>query len=93
MQRHPITTRGLLDVIIEGPPGDVGERWFQADLVRFSSEELREEARRLELRMLLTPIHERANWPACWIVDRLERVHVLLRAHRAADEWSKLRRR
>lgn len=96
MRLHPSTIRGLrgalLDALVEGPPQDSGERWFCEDLMRFSLDELREEARRLELRSLLTPVRERTDWPARWCTDRLERVQALLRTRHAAGAWSRVRR-
>lgn len=69
----------LLDLIIAGPPNDAGERWFCADLARFSQSELRDEARRLRLRLLLTPPREH-DWPTTWLAERLQRIDAMLGA-------------
>jgi hypothetical protein len=83
----------ILDALIVEPPADPGERWFCDDLARFSSEELREERRRLRLRRLLTAPREKDRWPAVWLAARLERVEALLRADTTAAAWARARRR
>ncbi len=83
----------MLDALIVGPPADPGERWFCDDLARFSSEELREERRRLRLRLLLTPSREKDRWSAVWLAARLEHVEALLRVDTTAGAWARARRR
>lgn len=84
----------FLETIIESPALiDAGQRWFNLDLDQLDQQQLREEAQRLRLRLLLTPRSERSSWPSTWIVQRLDALDALIRADRTSAAWSRARRR
>lgn len=65
---------GLLDAIHPGPPSFASEGFFHDDLAAFGSAQLRDELRRLQLRVLLTDSVERDHWPTTWIRERIARI-------------------
>jgi len=71
--------RFVLDTIAPPPPSWPGERWFQQDLPEMGTDDLIDERRRCQLRVLLTPPHARNQWPALWIAQRVERIGAELR--------------
>jgi hypothetical protein len=72
--------RALLASIAADPPRAGTDVFFHDDLRALALDELRDEQRRLQLRLLLTDRVARARWPASWLEERARRIDAELRA-------------
>lgn len=70
----------MLEAIAPGPPLWPDDRFFHCDIPDRSARELTEEQRRIQLRVLLTDVHERDYWPTTWLTERLKVIAGELRA-------------